>query len=166
MSTLFQSDKPDKCPGNIVSFDVQSAEPGTFTVPGVIDLETFEPGSLAEISWIYFKGDPQAGPQPGRSFKRPFNSSVKFSIDLVRDDDISKVLYEIMRESPRPLHRIMYTDRTEPQRRPIPAHFGKAVAVRSTEQLFHVHPSTRQLVQILLHQPDDLPLGGSKGLGH
>lgn len=85
--------------GHLVFFDVQSAEPGTFTVPGVIDLEIYEPGSMVESSWIYFKGDPQAGPQPGHPFERPFNDSAKFSLDLVRDDNTSKVLREIMRES-------------------------------------------------------------------
>jgi hypothetical protein len=100
------SKKVDKCAlpyldpdGNLLFFDVQSAEPGTFTVPGVVDLETYEPGSTVETSWIYFKGDPQAGPQPGHPFERPFNNSAKFSIDMVRDDDTSKVLREIMRES-------------------------------------------------------------------
>ncbi|KAK3708290.1 hypothetical protein LTR37_011555 [Vermiconidia calcicola] len=75
--------------GNIVFFDIQSAEPGTFTVPGVIELETYEPGSMVETSWIFFKGDPQAGPQPGHPFERPFNDSAKFSIDIVRDNDTS-----------------------------------------------------------------------------
>jgi hypothetical protein len=66
---------------------------------GVVDLETYEPGSMVETSWIYFKGDPQAGPQPHHPFERPFNDSARFSIDLVKDDDTSKVLREIMRES-------------------------------------------------------------------
>jgi hypothetical protein len=104
-SSRLPSRKVDKCAlpyldpdGNLVFFDVHLAEPGTFTVPGVVDLETYEPGSLVETSWIYFKGDPQAGPQPGHPFERPFNNSAKFSIDIVRDDDTSKVLREIMRQ--------------------------------------------------------------------
>jgi hypothetical protein len=106
MATSWLSyDEEDKCrlpfldpDGNMVYFDVQAAEPGTFTVPGVIELETYEPGDFMEISWIYFKGDPQAGPQPGHPFERPFNDSAKFSLDLVRDDDTSKVLFEVMRK--------------------------------------------------------------------
>ena len=85
--------------GDIVFFDVQPAEPGTFTVPGVIDLEIYRPGSMVETSWIYFKGDPQTGPQPGHPFERPFNDSARFSIDIVRDDDTGKVIQEIMRQS-------------------------------------------------------------------
>jgi len=85
--------------GHVVYFDVQAAEPGTFTIPGVIDLETYEPGDLIETSWVYFKGDPQAGPQPGHPFERPFNDTAKFSIDLVQDNDTSTVLREIMGES-------------------------------------------------------------------
>lgn len=85
--------------GNVVYFDIQSAEPGTFTVPGVIELENYEPGSMVESSWIYFKGNPQAGPQPGHPFERPFNNSAQFSIDIVGDNDTSKVLREIMRPS-------------------------------------------------------------------
>ena len=85
--------------GDVVFFDVQSAEPGTFTVPGVIDLEVYEPGSLVESSWIYFKGDAQAGPQPGHPFERPFNDSVKFSIDIVDGKDTSTVIYPLMRGS-------------------------------------------------------------------
>lgn len=63
------SDVVDKCAlpflspnGTIVFFDVQSAAPGTFTVPGAVELETYEPGSMVETSWIFFKGDPQTGP--------------------------------------------------------------------------------------------------------
>lgn len=84
--------------GKIVFFDIQPAEPGTFTVPGVIDLEIYRPGDIIETSWIYFKGDPQAGPQPGHPFERPFNDSAKFSIDIVRDNDTAVVLHEIMRK--------------------------------------------------------------------
>jgi hypothetical protein len=105
-SSQLLSSKVDKCAlpfldpdGNLVFFDVQSAEPGTLTVPGVVDLETYEPESMVETSWIYFKGEPQAGPQPDHPFERPFNDSARFSIDLVRDDDTSKILREIMRES-------------------------------------------------------------------
>lgn len=85
--------------GEVVFFDVQSATPGTFMVPGVVDLETYEPGSMLETSWIFFKGDPQAGLQPGHPFERPFNDSARFSIDMMRDDDTRKVLHEIMRKS-------------------------------------------------------------------
>lgn len=85
--------------GHVVFFDVQSAEPGAFTIPGVVDLETYKPGDLVETSWIYFKGNPQAGPQPGHPLERPFNDTVKFSVDLVRDNDTSTVLREIMRKS-------------------------------------------------------------------
>jgi hypothetical protein len=77
-------------------FDIQPAEPGTFTVPGVIDLEIYRPGDIIETSWIYFKGDPQAGPLPGHPFERPFNDSAKFSIDVVRDNDTAEILHEIM----------------------------------------------------------------------
>jgi len=115
------SGRPDTCDlpyldsdDNIVYFDVQSAEPGTFTVPGVIDLETYEPGDIVETSWIYFKGDPQAGPQPGHPFERPFNNSAKFSISMVRDNDTSTVLREIMRKCGAILYQSshMYTDRS------------------------------------------------------
>lgn len=112
--------------GHLVFFDVQSAEPGTFTVPGVIDLEVYEPGSMVETSWIYFKGDPQAGPQPGHPFERPFNNSAKFSIDLVRDDDTSKALREILRESSYPdLSQLKFTDKPL-QLPPILLRSGKA----------------------------------------
>jgi hypothetical protein len=54
-SSRLLSSKVDKCAlpfldpsGDLVFFDIQSAEPGTFTVPGVVDLETYEPGSLVE----------------------------------------------------------------------------------------------------------------------
>ena len=107
MSLSHSSKGADKCAlpffdpnGQIVFFDIQPAEPGTFTVPGVIDLEVYRPGDIVETSWIYFKGDPQAGPQPGHPFERPFNDSAKFSIDIVRDNDTSVVLHEIMRKSP------------------------------------------------------------------
>lgn len=105
-SSWLSSVKADNCSlpfldpsGNIVFFDVQSAEPGTFTVPGVIDLETYEPGSFVETSWIFMKGDLHAGPYPGHPFERPFNDSVKFSIDMVKDEDNSTVIHELMRES-------------------------------------------------------------------
>lgn len=93
--------------GNVVHFDVQSAEPGTFTVPGVIELENYEPGSMLESPWIYFKGNPQAGPQPGHPFERPFNDSAQLSVDIVGDDDTSKVFREIMRPSPPSPRRIV-----------------------------------------------------------
>lgn len=98
--TLWTSALPFLSPnGDVVFFDVQTAAPGTFTVPGVIDLEIYEPGSIVETSWIYFKGDPQTGPQPEHPFERPFNDSARFSIDMVRDDETGKVLHEIMRKS-------------------------------------------------------------------
>jgi hypothetical protein len=87
MSPVSSFNSVDKCAlpfldpdGNMVFFNVQSAEPGTFTVPGVVDLETYEPGSMVETSWIYFKGDPQAGPQPHHPFERPFNDIARFSM--------------------------------------------------------------------------------------
>lgn len=67
-------------------------------VPGVIDLEIYEPGSLVESSWIYFKGDPHAGPQPGHPFDKPFNDSTTFSIGLVEENDTSNIVHEVMRE--------------------------------------------------------------------
>lgn len=139
-SSLLSSMTADKCElpfrdpsGRIVWFDIQPADPGTFTVPGVIDLESYEPGELVETSWIFFKGDPQAGPQPGHPFERPFNDSAKFSLDLVRDDNTSKVLREIMREflpsvtSGHICHRkrVFLTGR-QPQHPPIPRPSGKA----------------------------------------
>lgn len=86
--------------GRIVFYDVQSAEPGAFTVPGVIDLEIYDPGSSTESSWIFFKGDPMAGPQPGHPFEMPFDRyRTNFTLDLVADADPSSVLRNIMRES-------------------------------------------------------------------
>jgi len=88
--------------GDTVFLDFQSAQPGTFTAPGVIELETYEPDYIAEISWIYFKGDYfHDGPQPGHPFESPFNDSTRFSIDIVKDDEASTVLRELMRESVR-----------------------------------------------------------------
>lgn len=110
MSNETPEAESDKCSlpfldssGRIVYFDVQSAEPGTFTVPGVIDLEVYERGCLVEFSWIFFKGDPQAGPQPGHPFDMPFNKSTKFSIGMVKENDTSTVIRPVMREcnSPR-----------------------------------------------------------------
>lgn len=105
MSLSQLSASADKCAlpfqdsdGNIIFFDVQPAEPGTFTIPGVVDLEIYRPGDMIETSWIYFKGDPQAGPQPGHPFERPFNDSAKFSLDVVRENDTAEVLREIMRK--------------------------------------------------------------------
>lgn len=56
-SARLSYDEADKCAlpfldpsGNVVYFDAQSAEPGTFTVPGVIDLETYESGEFVEIT--------------------------------------------------------------------------------------------------------------------
>lgn len=102
------SDDPHKCSllfrngDDVVYFDIQRAEPGTFTVPGVVDLETYKPGTVAEFSWVYFKGDPQAGPQPGHPFDMPFdNHETEFAIDLVEVDNPSVVLQNIMRESSR-----------------------------------------------------------------
>ena len=84
---------------NIVYFDVQSAEPGVCTIPGVIDLEVYEPGEIAEFSWIYFKGDPQAGPSPGHPFDMPFNNTfTKFSLDIVENDDNATFVRQIMRK--------------------------------------------------------------------
>lgn len=121
--------------GHVVFFDVQSAEPGTFTIPGVIDLETYKPGDLVETSWIYFKGDPQAGPQPGHPLERPFNDTVKFSIDLVRGNDTSTVLREIMRE-PFSLLEVPWREMStneRPQRPPTHQPSGRA-ARRSVDQ--------------------------------
>lgn len=93
------SDEPVECDllvrtssGKIVPFDIQSAEPGAFTNPAAVDMETYEPGSLVETAWVYYKGDPQEQTQPEHPFERPFKDEVTFSIDLVRDDDTSKVL--------------------------------------------------------------------------
>ena len=82
----------------IVYYDPQAAEPGTFIVPGVIDVEKYKPGSIAEFSWIYFKGDPQAGSQPGHPFELPFdNRRTNFTLDLVYDDSASSHVRQIMR---------------------------------------------------------------------
>ena len=98
------SDEPVECDllvrtssGKIVPFDIQSAEPGAFTNPAAVDMETYKPGSLVETAWVYYKGDPQEQTQPEHPFERPFKDDVTFSIDLVRDDDTSKVLRGIMR---------------------------------------------------------------------
>lgn len=99
------SDEPVECDlpvrtssGKLASFDIQSAEPGAFTNPAPLDMEIYEPGSLVETAWVYYKGNPQQQTQPEHPFERPFLDDVTFSIDLVRDDDTSKVLREIMRE--------------------------------------------------------------------
>ncbi|GAB7327617.1 hypothetical protein MBLNU13_g11464t2 [Cladosporium sp. NU13] len=116
MSLAQLSKGADKCAllfldpnGNIVFFDIQPAEPGTFTVPGVIDLEVYRPADMIETSCFYFKGVPQTGPQPGRPFERPFNDSAKFSIDIVRDNDTAEVLHEIMRKFSGPLTSLQRT---------------------------------------------------------
>jgi hypothetical protein len=171
-STRLSYDEGDKCrlpfldpDGNIVYFDAQAAEPGTFAVPGVIELETYEPGEFFEISWIYFKGDPQAGPQPGHPFERPFNDSAKFSIDLVSDDDTSKVLLEVMRESSLPLPpacrcvRVLTDFRSSNQFFSL---LGRQRTVRQTGQVRDVHPGTRQLMQVPIPRRDGLRLEDSE----
>ena len=99
------SDEPVECDfpvktssGKLASFDIQSAEPGAFTNPAALDMETYEPGSLVETAWVYYKGNPRDQTQSEHPFERPFLDDVTFSVDLVRDDDPSKVLREIMRE--------------------------------------------------------------------
>lgn len=83
--------------GKIVYFDVQTAEPGTFIVPGVIDVELYKPRSFVETSWIYFKGDPQSGPQPGHPFDMPFdNHNTTFQLDLVHENDKAEIVRQIM----------------------------------------------------------------------
>ena len=73
--------------GQIVYFDVQPAEPGTFIIPGVIDPEDVKRNMMVEASWIYFKGDPMRGPRPGHPFDMPFdNHNTTFSIDLIEDN--------------------------------------------------------------------------------
>lgn len=59
MSPSQISTSADKCAlpfwdpsGHIVFFDIQPAEPGTFTVPGVIDLDIYRPADIIETSWI------------------------------------------------------------------------------------------------------------------
>ena len=112
---------------NVSYFDVQPAEPGTFTVPGVIDLEVYEPGSLVETSWIYFKGDPMAGPQPGHPFEMPFNNSVnKFSIDVVKYNDTPTVIHQLMRGS-KFCEATQANANCKRQRRRILLHSGKVV---------------------------------------
>lgn len=69
-----------------------------FHNPTALDMETYEPGSLVETAWVYYKGDHQQQTQPEHPFERPFLDDVTFSVDLVRDNDPSKVLREIMRE--------------------------------------------------------------------
>jgi len=98
-------DKTDDCAvwvedssGNVVPFDIQTAEPGAFTMPGAGDIETYEPGSMARATWIYFKGYPREKPTPEHPFENPFDDLAIFSIDLVSDDDTSKVLREVMGE--------------------------------------------------------------------
>jgi len=100
----------------------------TFTVPGVVDLEVYEPGEIIEASWVYFKGDHNAGPQPDHPIDRPFNVSTKFAIDMVRDDDTSKVLRGIMREFSLPPSR-----GTEQLGRVLPASPKSALFDRSAE---------------------------------
>lgn len=111
--------------GHIVFFDIQFAKSGTFTVPGVIDLEVYRPGDMIETSWIYFKGDPQAGPQPGHPFERPFDDSAKFSIDIVRANETADVLHEIMRESSELLQSLRRGIDRETQHLPILPLSGK-----------------------------------------
>jgi hypothetical protein len=84
--------------GKLASFDIQSAEPGAFTKPAALDMETYELGSLVETAWVYYKGNAREQMQLEHPFERPFLDDVAFSVDLVRDDDTSKVLREIMRE--------------------------------------------------------------------
>jgi hypothetical protein len=164
MSLSQLSESADKCAlpfqdsnGNIVFFDVQPAEPGTFTIPGVVDLETYRPGDMIETSWIYFKGDPQAGPQPGHPFERPFNSSAKFSLDIVRGNDTATVLHEIMRKFFLLFGLCPSLQRSidkELQHPPIPPLSGKAarhlvdrVNTRCTSQNSIAHASTTSSAQ-------------------
>ena len=100
------SDTTDECAlpvldsnDDVVLFDIQSAESGAFTKPAAVDLETYEPGSMVDVSWVYFKGDPQEQSDPDHPFERLFDDFAKFSIDLVKDGDSSKVLREIMCKS-------------------------------------------------------------------
>jgi hypothetical protein len=101
---MSSSDKTDDCivgiedsRGNVVPFDIQSAEPGAFTMPGAGDIEIYEPGSMARATWVYFKGNSREE-EPEHPFEKPFDDLAIFTIDLVRDDDTSKTLREIMCE--------------------------------------------------------------------
>ena len=136
--------------GHVVFFDIQFAESGTFTVPGVIDLEVYRPGDMIETSWIHFKGDPQAGPQPGHPFERPFDDSAEFSIDIVRADETADVPHEIMRESseplPPPLQRIIDRGIQHPPILPLSGkaahHLADRVATQCTSRDSIAHAST------------------------
>ena len=102
----------NKCPlplldgsGSTITFDIQSAEPGAFISPGVVELETYEPGSIVHTVWVYFKGDPWDGPIPDHPFDGVYEGT-KFTIDLVSDDGAAMVLQQVMRRS---IHCIAYS---------------------------------------------------------
>jgi len=82
-----------------VYFDVQSAVPGTFTNPGVLELELYPLERVAEFLWIHFKSDPQPGFRPSHPFEMPFdNRYTTFIIDLIEDEDSSAVVQQLLRE--------------------------------------------------------------------
>lgn len=79
-------------------FDIQSANPGDFVHPVLFDDETWSQNATAEMTWIYFTGDPMSGPTEGHPFDMPFEPTALFSIDLL--DSTNSTLQNVMRESP------------------------------------------------------------------
>lgn len=145
--------------GNVIPFDIQSAEPGAFTMPGANDIETYEPGSMARATWVYFKGYPREKPTPEHPFEKPFEDLTIFTIDLVRDDDTSKVLRQIMREFSLILchaNTLTHDYSTYSYR----CFLDTQHAVRQSGQLLGGHVVTaRSIVQVLLLQHIELFLG-------
>lgn len=138
--------------GNRVVLDVQSAEPGTFTVPAAFDLETYEFGSMIQTSWIYWKGSHYTGAQPGHPLEKPFDNLAKFSLDMVRDDDTSKVLREIMRE-PLYIGRLLTGILTcHHSARQFSRLLGTQYAIYCMGSPCPRHPVARRVVQVPAHR--------------
>lgn len=145
--------------GNVVPFDIQSAEPGAFTMPGAGDIETYEPGSMARATWVYFKGHPREKPKPEHPFEKPFEDLTIFTIDLVRDNDTSNVLRQIMRKFILILCHINTLTRDH-STYPYRCFLDTQHAVRQSGQLLGGHVVTsRSIVQVLLLQYIELSMG-------
>ncbi|KAK6432225.1 hypothetical protein LTR95_011605 [Oleoguttula sp. CCFEE 5521] len=81
----------------LVYIDVQDSRPaGTIVAPSVLDLEIYEPGGPAAFAWIYFKGDTWNGPTSGHPVDAPFNDGTLFSLNLVKANDTSTIIRNVM----------------------------------------------------------------------
>lgn len=82
--------------GREAFFDINSSNPGDFIHPVLFDDETWSVNTSAELTWVFFKGDPLSEPTAEHPFDMPFAPSTLFSIDLL--DSSNSTLQSVMRE--------------------------------------------------------------------